>query len=84
MSEELIAPTSAISIFRIEDCMITMYKPGPTGGMQTGKMPTGVHALHIPTGIAVVVDGERSMHRNKKLAIEALEGLINGNRTEDR
>lgn len=36
-------------------------------------MSRGVHIIHLPTGIEVKEDSERSQHKNKDLALSRLE-----------
>jgi len=45
----------------------------PPGAISTSK---AVHALHRPTGVAVVASSEPSRERNQKLAVERLELLL--------
>jgi len=44
-------------------------------------MPRGVHVIHMPTGLEVKEDSERSQHRNKAIALEKLEHMIKQRRT---
>ena len=45
-------------------------------------MPRGVHVIHIPTGLEVKEDSERSQHKNKFIALERLEQMIKENTNE--
>lgn len=45
----------------------------PPGAVSTSK---AVHALHKPTGVAVVVGSERSREANQRLALERIELLL--------
>jgi protein subunit release factor A len=45
------------------------------GGQHVG-VSTGVTVEHIPSGIKVTVATERSQHRNKEIALDAIEGAI--------
>lgn len=47
------------------------------GGMMVGFNSQMVSVKHIPTGITVRVESERSQHANKEKAIEYLEMLVN-------
>jgi peptide chain release factor 2 len=37
------------------------------------RIPSGVEVIHLPTGIIVTCDKERSQHRNRHLAFIELE-----------
>lgn len=50
--------------------------PQRGGGQQVGPGPQGVRVTHIPTGITVTVDCQRSQHRNKGIAMDALEAAL--------
>lgn len=56
------------------DLKITIKDPHQ-GGQHVGTY-TGVTVEHIPSGITVTVASERSQHRNKKIAIDAIVGAI--------
>jgi len=48
------------------------YPPKPTAGMLTGDVPVGIKVTHIPTGIFVVCDTERTQLKNRDLAVKQL------------
>ena len=49
----------------------TLRGSGP-GGQHRNKVETTVRAVHVPTGLTVVVSEHRSQLRNKILALERL------------
>lgn len=50
--------------------------PQRSGGQQVGPGPQGVKVTHEPTGITVTVDVDRSQHRNRMIALDALAGAL--------
>lgn len=62
-----------------QDLRITTYLPQSgqgAGGMQIGLNPSGIIVHHIPTGLGVSCDSERSQHANREKAIKMLEHVL--------
>lgn len=51
------------------------WPPRKIGGQQVGRIHFGVLAVHKPSGLAVVVDSERSQVGNQRLAVERISAL---------
>uniref|UniRef100_A0AAU6VZS2 Peptide chain release factor 1 n=2 Tax=unclassified bacterial viruses TaxID=12333 RepID=A0AAU6VZS2_9VIRU len=61
------------------DLRVTSYLPQSghgAGGMTVGMTTSGIIVHHIPTGLGVSCDSERSQHANKEKALSILETLI--------
>jgi hypothetical protein len=66
-------------MFEPHDIRVTSYLPQSgygAGGQHVGLTTSGVIVHHIPTGIGVSCDSERSQHANREKALKLLEGLV--------
>lgn len=57
----------------------TMRAAGP-GGQHVNKTDSAVRVTHLPTGIQVRVDSQRSQHKNRQRALERLRMLLDEQR----
>lgn len=68
-----------------QDLRITSYLPHSghgAGGMTVGLTTSGIIVHHIPSGLGISCDSERSQHANKEKALALLNSLLLATRSE--
>ena len=63
-------------VIRNEDLRIDTYRSGGAGGQHVNKTDSAIRIRHVPTGIVVTCDAERSQFANRKKAMAILRAKV--------
>ncbi len=71
-------------VIRADDLKIEFSRSSGPGGQNVNKRETAVRIVHIPTGLAVHVEEERTQEQNRQKAMQVLKGKLFKKQEDER
>jgi protein subunit release factor B len=70
----IVLPESDEDLLR--ECEVDTFRASGPGGQHVNKTESAVRLRHLPSGVVVTSQQERSQHRNKSLCLEKLREKV--------
>jgi peptide chain release factor 2 len=63
-------------VLKDEDLKIDTYRSSGAGGQHVNKTESAIRVTHLPTGVVVACQNERSQYKNKSMALKLLKSKL--------
>ena len=70
----IILPESDAAL--LQECEVETFRSSGPGGQHVNKTESAVRLRHLPTGVVVTAQQERSQHQNKALCLRKLRHKV--------